>query len=872
MNRKTIRSRSPSPLLFALFFCTSLASASPSFLVNPYLQSPSSDSMTVMFESYDNNFSVHYRALDQGSFQQLPAVNVSGSSTIYQAQIDGLASSSNYEYFVRSENGDTPLYRFRTWPAAGDAVGNFKFIVLSDTQGDWPERFQDIVQNGLIGKECRGDVTSCPEDIAAIVIPGDLVTSGGNIDQWRNEFFAMAKSISPYVPLIPSIGNHDYDISHYLKYFKLPQNGSAGYPEQWYYLDYANLRLIGLNSNTSLGAAMHGAQAGWLDSLLADTAQDSAIDYVFFQLHHPCKSELWLPGENPVTCDFVQRVEDFSAQTGTITGHLFGHTHAYSRGQSRDVKHLWLNAATSAGDIDFWGEYAQHDYDEFQKSYDEYGYSALTFSAQGAPAVQVQRRTGGDDQDYYGYSDASSRDDFIIGGANTPPNAPLVQAPSGQIGDVAVELQAGAFGDADGDSHLASHWQVSTVSGDYSNPVIDAWGNKTRSENIWHEMNIQQGVDITRYSVSGLAGNTTYFWRVRYRDEHWEWSDWSQELSFTTPDLQETANLASNPGAEDGTNGWTVEVGVLESLSQGECNGVSPNSGSRYFAIGGLCSESALARARQRIDLADYRDAIAGGEVSASFGAFMRNWSGSDVPELYLAFLDQQQNVIDTTDAASFAGTSWTEVLGSAAVPAATHAVDVWIKGTRNNGTDNDAYIDDIQVSLMLPNQSPDIPTDNLLVNPGAENGTADWQLLQGYLESLTSGECNGAAPRSGSRYFAVGALCSEAALAEASQTVDVSAYAVAIDGGLRVEYAGYMRNWSGSDVPEIFLVFVDGNGQSLGSANPISSATSSYTLQSNTVDLPVGTRGIEFHLRGTRNNGTDNDSYLDDLSLRLVQ
>lgn len=875
MKPKTKRSCLLSPLLFAASLCSPLASASPSFLVEPYLQSPSADSMTVMFESNDNSFSVHYRPLGQGNFQQLPAGTVDGSSTIFQAQIDGLISSSNYEYFVRSENGDTPVYRFRTWPADGDAVGDFKFIVLSDTQGDWPERFRDIVQNGLIGKECSGDVNRCPEDIAGIVIPGDLVTTGGVVSLWRDEFFAMARDISPYVPLIPSIGNHDYDIGNYLAYFKLPENGSAGYPEQWYYLDYANLRLIGLNSNTSLGAGLHSTQADWLDRLLADTAGNGDIDYVFLQLHHPCKSELWLPGENPVTCDFVQKIEDFSAQTDAITGHLFGHTHAYSRGQSRDVKHLWLNGATSAGDIDFWGEYAQRDYDEFQKSYDEYGYSALTFSAGGAPSVHVQRRTGGDDRDYYGYSDASSRDDFVIGGANTPPNTPLALAPSGQAGDIAVELQAGAFGDADGDIHLASHWQVTTTPGDYSAPVVDAWGNKTRSENIWYDTDIQQGVDITRHSVGGLSGNTTYYWRVRYRDEHWEWSGWSQEMRFTTPDLVETANLVVNPGAEDGTGGWTVEEGVLESLAQGECNGVSPNSGSRYFSIGGLCSESAQARARQRIDLASYRDAIAAGDVRVNFGAFMRNWSGSDLPELYLEFLDRQQNVIGSSDVLSSATTSWTEVSATGAVPAAGDAVDVWIKGTRNNGTDNDSYIDDIRVSLVLPDDDaggPSIPTGNLLANPGAEQGTDHWQPLSGYLESLTSGECNGVAPYSGSRYFAVGALCNEAPVAEASQLVDVSAYAGEIDAGLRVEYAGYMRNWNGSDMPEIFLVFVDGSGRSLGSAGSISSTASSFTPQSNTVDLPAGTRGIEFHLRGTRNSGTDNDAYLDDLSLRLVQ
>ena len=41
------------------------------------------------------------------------------------------------------------------------------------------------------------------------------------------------------------------------------------------------------------------------------------IDFVFAQLHHPHKSELWTPGENDYTGEVIQRMENFNKLTFT---------------------------------------------------------------------------------------------------------------------------------------------------------------------------------------------------------------------------------------------------------------------------------------------------------------------------------------------------------------------------------------------------------------------------------------------------------------------------------------------------------------------------------------------------------------------------
>lgn len=83
-------------------------------------------------------------------------------------------------------------------------------------------------------------------------------------------------------------------------------------------------------------------------------------------------------------------------------------------------------------------------------------------------------------------------------------------------------LRGSSFSDDDPeDSHRASQWQISRTSGNYNSPVVDT-GTDTSNK--------------TSYVVSGssLSAGTTYYWRVRYQDNHQTWSDWSSEKSFAT--------------------------------------------------------------------------------------------------------------------------------------------------------------------------------------------------------------------------------------------------------------------------------------------------------------------------------------------------
>ena len=109
-------------------------------------------------------------------------------------------------------------------------------------------------------------------------------------------------------------------------------------------------------------------------------------------------------------------------------------------------------------------------------------------------------------------------------GANHPPNQPSNISPTDGTTGVSLTptLQSSAFSDPDKrDIHAASHWQITTTSGDYSRAAFDS-GPVTPI--------------LTQFTVPAEILNyyTTYYWRVRHQDNHGTWSEYSSETSFTT--------------------------------------------------------------------------------------------------------------------------------------------------------------------------------------------------------------------------------------------------------------------------------------------------------------------------------------------------
>jgi len=129
------------------------------------------------------------------------------------------------------------------------------------------------------------------------------------------------------------------------------------------------------------------------------------------------------------------------------------------------------------------------------------------------------------------------------------------------------------------------------------------------------------------------------------------------------------------------------------------------------------------------------------------------------------------------------------------------------------------------------------------------------------------------------------GGKSASTALASLSQTVNIlggvqNYDAAQLDAGtLKVEIKFWYQNYYywllSTDLSQVIVTFLSATNTVLGT--PVNSGEKScgsgpgWCQYSTTVNLPVGTRSIQYVMRFVRKGGSDNDAYIDDNSLRII-
>lgn len=121
---------------------------------------------------------------------------------------------------------------------------------------------------------------------------------------------------------------------------------------------------------------------------------------------------------------------------------------------------------------------------------------------------------------------------FGFSDAGTAPDTPTLLSPS-DASEVSLipTLEGNPFtdsGDIPPDSHLRTDWQISTQD------VVGADDSAFIAGIIYETTT--RGTELTQTVVPEgiLAGNTIYFWRIRYQDSYYAVSAWSATFSFNT--------------------------------------------------------------------------------------------------------------------------------------------------------------------------------------------------------------------------------------------------------------------------------------------------------------------------------------------------
>ncbi|WP_421944224.1 fibronectin type III domain-containing protein [Pedobacter sp.] len=226
-----------------------------------------------------------------------------------------------YTYRVGDGNNWSEWFQFKTAPA-NDAP--FSFIYLGDAQNDIRSKWSRVIRRAF----------ATHGDARFIVHAGDLINRSNNDNEWGEWHFG-GGFINGMIPSIPSSGNHEYFRDeqkaltldpHWKAQYTLPENGPEGLKESVYYVDYANVRIISLNSQMIvLDSNSLKIQAKWLEDVLKNNPKR----WTMITYHHPIYSTAKGRDNKEFREVFKPLFEKYHVDVL-----MQGHDHTYSRGQN----------------------------------------------------------------------------------------------------------------------------------------------------------------------------------------------------------------------------------------------------------------------------------------------------------------------------------------------------------------------------------------------------------------------------------------------------------------------------------------------------------------------------------------------------------
>jgi T5SS/PEP-CTERM-associated repeat protein len=184
--------------------------------------------------------------------------------------------------------------------------------------------------------------------------------------------------------------------------------------------------------------------------------------------------------------------------------------------------------------------------------------------------------------------------------------------------------------------------------------------------------------------------------------------------------------------------------------------------------------------------------------------------------------------------------------------------------------------------AMSLATSAAAFTTGNLLVNPGAESGAATgWTVTSGQLGRFSSSSNEGYGAAEGIYYFYGGT----SAFSQARQDVHLLSFlsANAVDNGeakLDVSYwarsytdSGFLGIGDGThDSGSVIVEFLNASGQRISTAYSRQDLKPPFwsLFGQDNIAVPVGTRTVRYWMGFLRDQGTDNDGYLDGNSVNI--
>jgi hypothetical protein len=495
----------------------------------PYLQSPTPTSIYACWTYKGDNPSAEYGLTSSLGNQVIPETILIDGLNWYAAKLENLEPSTIYYYQVKTDSTESEIYKFRTQPVDYDSTEHIRFAIFGDNR-TVPAKFTEV-NDSLKSKAISLYGENIEEGLNLVYDVGDIVTNGRVLSQYLPEYFNPVSSISPSVPFMVSIGNHEGESPLYYQFMKYEDFGGAE-GEKYYSNRIGRVLFIGLNSNPQL---RNDIQIEWLDQVLASAQNDDTIEWIFAFLHHPGRSELWPDGNTSYVQD---RVIPTLAKYSKVDMLTYGHSHNFERGTAPSGGfRLMLNGGAGSA-LDRWEMYNnQENYPEIQKTFDHYCYAIVDIDIANKYCEVITYSLGHPQNPL----DNVIIDQFIRDKADeTPPDTPTFILPE-EDATVETPFVLDASDYVGTYEIMSSQFQITSSKGDYDSPVLDI---KRDFEDIYGTpqppdyipIDLNAGIDLTEYVVSNIGVVGEVWARVRYRDKNLQWSSWSSELDLVVKD------------------------------------------------------------------------------------------------------------------------------------------------------------------------------------------------------------------------------------------------------------------------------------------------------------------------------------------------
>jgi chitinase len=162
-------------------------------------------------------------------------------------------------------------------------------------------------------------------------------------------------------------------------------------------------------------------------------------------------------------------------------------------------------------------------------------------------------------------------DGAASGGSNSAPLKPVLSFPpdGAENTPLTPSLTTLAFVDRDGDRHISSTFQISTLS-DFSDP-----------SSLVFDRTFTQYLTTVRIPDLILEPETNYYWRVRFFDDRNGVSEWSDIFQFSTIDFAAAGDHDGNGiiDVQEFNASWDIdENGIADVLQSGLLGVVTPGS------------------------------------------------------------------------------------------------------------------------------------------------------------------------------------------------------------------------------------------------------------------------------------------------------